>query len=788
MKTCPLCSKTYGDHLQVCPEDQSALVLAGSQPTDPMVGRLLAGRYRLDKKIGEGGMGAIYKAVHTEMGRTCAIKLLTHLSPGNDNAVARFKREAKMASRIDSAHAVTIYDFGQSDDGMLFLAMELIDGVALSRLLSQEGKLPAARAVHIASQIAEALSAAHALEIIHRDLKPDNIMITRKGAALDYVKVLDFGIAKTVTEDNAENLTKTGFVLGTPVYMSPEQLLGEKLDPRSDIYSLAIIVYEMLSGRLPFDGDNQQSIMMKRITSEPVRISWVLPGVSAELERAVMNGLTRESSARTGSVEAFAASLDMALQGGTQILSGRATERINAGQPVLETQEWAGLETRKAGQAVSAPPPATRSKSGDGSLSAQPLANSAAPGVADQIADVNAQPTQLSAAQVAPLAQRQAAAAAPMSVVSEPKRRSPLLLLGGVIALIVIAIVAYLVLPIGGSGFTLTVRGAPAGSEVFVDNVSRGRVAADGTLRVPGLAPNTVMVRVSQEGYADFNADVDGRKGKEQPLEALLLPKELDYGGAPMVLIPAGDFLMGSDQNLDDEKPQHEVPLSAFYIDKYEVTNAQYKEFCDRERNGQYPETAVEKDYLIKNPNLPAVGIPYEDAAAYAKWAGKRLPTEEEWEKAASWDPRTQTKHQWPSGDKPGAVSANLGRRQVPKLAAGGTFAGDVSAYGVNDMTANVSEWVDAFYIAYEGNPTPNPKPQSRLPDGSIYNPEFGSKYRVVRGGSLASDIEQARTTFRGLVPLEVNEENRKVMLFGIRGAISADDPKIHSFLRARSK
>ncbi|HSO75285.1 MAG TPA: serine/threonine-protein kinase, partial [Blastocatellia bacterium] len=417
MKTCPQCSKTYGDHVQVCPEDQSALVQAGVQASDPMVGRLLAGRYRLDKKIGEGGMGAIYKAVHTEMGRTCAIKLLTHLSPGND-AVARFKREAKMASRIDSAHAVTIYDSGQSDDGTLFLAMELIDGVALSRLLSQEGMLPPARAVHIASQIAEALSAAHSLEIIHRDLKPDNIMITRKGAASDYVKVLDFGIAKTVTDDSADNLTKTGFVLGTPVYMSPEQLLGEKLDPRSDIYSLAIIVYEMLSGRLPFEGDNQQSIMMKRITSEPVRISWVLPGVSDALERAVMDGLTREPAARTRSVEAFAAALNSALQGGTQVLSGRATERISAGQqPVLGTQEWAGLQTGGEAASRAGHPPASLSPVDSQGLGAPPPTRVGAPSLAEQF--VNAQPTQLSAPQRRPVQESSAAASASSSIGSE---------------------------------------------------------------------------------------------------------------------------------------------------------------------------------------------------------------------------------------------------------------------------------------------------------------------------------------------------------------------------------
>ena len=542
MKTCPQCSKTYGDHLQVCPSDQSELVIAAS---DPMVGRLLAGRYRLEKKIGEGGMGAIYKAVHTEMGRTCAIKLLTLLSPGNDDALARFKREAKMASSIDNPHAVTIYDFGQNEDGTLFLAMEFIDGVPLSRLLSQERALPAGRAVRIASQIAEALSAAHAREIIHRDLKPDNIMVIRKGASQDYVKVLDFGIAKTVADDNADNLTKTGFVLGTPVYMSPEQLLGERLDARSDIYSLAIIVYEMLSGRLPFEGDNQQSIMMKRITTEPVRISFVAPSVGEALERAVMNGLKRDPASRTRTVESFAASLNAAVQSGTQILGGRATKQL--GEVALETQAWPGVETHADGAVVTANPPATRSTSADGPAVAAHSTPSGAPSVAEHIAAVNSQPTVVSAPQVLQVSQPTPAlapAAASVSIASESKRRSPMLVAGAVLALVVIALIAYLILPFGGSGFTLAVHGAPAGSEVFINNVSRGRVGADGTLKIEGLAANNLMLKITRDGFADFTANLEGRKGKEEALEALLLPRDLDYSGK-MALIPAGDFRTG---------------------------------------------------------------------------------------------------------------------------------------------------------------------------------------------------------------------------------------------------
>jgi formylglycine-generating enzyme required for sulfatase activity len=499
-----------------------------------------------------------------------------------------------------------------------------------------------------------------------------------------------------------------------------------------------------------------------------------MPSISDSLAEAVMKGLAREPAARTRSIEAFAASLNTAAQSGTQILGGRATGRFGDGQPELETREWSGLETRGDGTVVTTNPAGTRSAGADSPASAQLPLSSRVPSVADQIAAVNAQATVVSAAPVLSVKQEPAS----VSITSEPKRRSPVMLWGGIFALVVIAVIAYFVIGFGGSGFTLAVHGAPAGSEVFVNGTSRGRVAADGTLKVPGLAANTMTVSVVHDGYAAFNTNVEGRKGKEQPLEALLLPNELDYGGSPMVLIPAGDFLMGDDQHLDDEKPAHTVTRPAFYIDKYEVSNAQYKQFCDAEKGGRYPETAVEKDYLLNNPNLPAVGIPFEDAAAFAKWAGKRLATEEEWEKAASWDPKTGNKRQWPWGDKPGGASANLGRNQVPKLAGVGTYAGDVSALGVRDLAGNVSEWVDALYNAYDDNPTPTPKKDA----------EFGTKFRVTRGGSIRSDIDQARTTFRGFVPLEVPEENRKYMLVGVRCAVSADDPKIQAFLRSRIK
>ena len=751
-------------------------------------------------------MGAIYKALHSEMGRTCAIKLMTAISTGNEDAIARFKREAKMASRIDNPHAVIIYDFGVAEGGMLFLAMEFIDGKPLSRAMAEQRMLPIDRVVHITNQIAEGLAAAHALEIVHRDLKPDNIMITRKGNDSDYVKVLDFGIAKTVTDDGegAENLTKTGFVLGTPVYMSPEQLLGEKLDPRSDIYSLAIIVYQMLGGQLPFTGDNPQSVMMKRITSNPVPLRSIAPSVSEAIEQVVMDGLARDPENRTPTVETFAKALSMAARGSTKAVGDRPTQRMPEMQS-SHTMEWSRLQTdaqksapTKEEGTLTFQSPSTVERSRD----TYPLTQAGQPFTQPQTAERPPQrrtaentalpfdppPAQtptiiepnVTPANVAPAPERfitNKDLNVPMpsrtEVVSQPvQRKKPIALWVGIgAAVIAIAVTAFMLIPRGSSGFAINIKGAPPGSLVYVNDAQRSSVGSDGTIKLADLQPGQAAVRITRDGYADFTTTVNGIKGEEKSVEAMLLPVEVDYK-SKMMLISAGEFEMGSN-NYDDEKPAHKVTLPAYYIDKFEVTNAQYKAFCDA-NNRTYPETIAGNDYFTAKPESPVVGLTYDDAAAYARWIGKRLPSEAEWEKAASWDPATQAKRKWPWGNNPGGATANVSLKEDPKIADVGQFAGDVSAYNVHDMGGNAGEWVDAFYQPYEGN--------------QIKNSDFGTKYRVVRGGSVKSTLDQARTTFRGHVPAEVSEGLKKQLLIGVRCAISVSDPKIQETVRSRSK
>jgi serine/threonine protein kinase/formylglycine-generating enzyme required for sulfatase activity len=786
MKKCPQCSQTFDDRYIVCPTDNTELIVDSG---DPMLGRLLDHRYRLTKKIGEGGMGAIYQAVHTEMGRTCAIKLLAPITSGRDEALARFKREAKMASCIDNPHAVTIYDFGVAENGLLFLAMEYIDGRPLSGIIADHRMLPVDRVVHITNQIAEALAAAHALGIVHRDLKPDNVMITRKGGDGDYVKVLDFGIAKTVADDSADNLTKTGFVLGTPVYMSPEQLLGEKLDGRSDIYSLAIIVYEMLSGKLPFVGDNQQSVMMKRITGLPVPLRSIASQVSEAVERIVMQGLAREPDERVMDVKAFAEALSSATHGGTGLLGKGVTRKISEQATDGKTMVWATGNTTEADAATptvahDATITFDAQSTAQGGPGTRPMTPSPAdyqtrPQTADQLPPVS------TAEPVAPYLPPPLglteplyppATPSPQAVVSgEMPRRKPIALIAVIVILVVVAgVAAFLFMPRGSSGLTLTFKNAPPGAEVFINDTSRGAIGPDGTLKVADITPGQTLIKLTRDGFLDLTTSVTGNKGDEKAVEALMLPLEIDYNGkGKMVLIPEGEFTMGNDNGPDDEKPAHKIKLPAYYIDKYEVTNEQYKRFCDDDRGSKYPVGRGDPNYVTQYPKLPVIGINYDDAAEFAKWAGKRLPNEAEWEKAASWEAKTQKKRIYPWGDQANAASANIGREKEPLLAVGGIYAGDVSPYGVYDMGGNAGEWVDGTFSPYEGNKVPNN--------------DYG-KTRIIRGASMHSPINEARTTFRGSVSLEITKERLSMMLVGTRCAISADDPRIQDYLRSRSK
>ncbi|HVZ78982.1 MAG TPA: serine/threonine-protein kinase, partial [Gemmatimonadaceae bacterium] len=275
---------------------------------DPLIGTVIAERYRVTAQIGEGGMGRVYLAEHVRMGRRSALKVMSPALAATPDAITRFNREASNASRINHPNVAAVYDFGETDAGLLYIAMEFVEGETLSAIIQREGRLPVARAAAITKGVADALAAAHHLEIIHRDLKPDNIMIARQLDGSDWVKVVDFGIAKTVTQGGAgQTVTTIGVSLGTPEYMSPEQLAGEKLDARTDIYSLGLVLFHMLTGELPYPRLTSKETLVRRLVSAPATLGEVCPDVAwpPALQAALNRALAPDVADRYATVAEF---------------------------------------------------------------------------------------------------------------------------------------------------------------------------------------------------------------------------------------------------------------------------------------------------------------------------------------------------------------------------------------------------------------------------------------------------------------------------------------------------
>ena len=318
LKVCPVCGTEYGDEAAFCSRDRSPLRTAGGPEPAGLIGQLVGERYQVERRIGEGGMGEVYLARHVLIGRACALKVMSPLLSRDPDAVTRFNREATSASRITHPNVCTVYDFGLTGDGLVYLAMEFVDGRTLRALLDETGPLPLARAADLLAQCAAGLAAAHELGLVHRDLKPDNIMVVSTGAG-DVAKLVDFGIAKAVETPLGERVTKSGFVVGTPEYMSPEQLAGDPVDASSDQYALALVFYRMLTGRLPFEGGSLQETLTKRLTDPPRPIAEVLPDASFPpgLQDILDRALSRHAGQRFASVHELADAVTTLVRGST---------------------------------------------------------------------------------------------------------------------------------------------------------------------------------------------------------------------------------------------------------------------------------------------------------------------------------------------------------------------------------------------------------------------------------------------------------------------------------------
>lgn len=279
---------------------------------DRLLGSLLAAKYRILEKIGEGGMGTVFLANQEPIDRQVAVKVLHHSLTNDDVAVQRFKREARVISKMKHPNTVTVYDFGQTDEDELYLVMEFLEGQTVAQLLRVEGPLPGFRAARIIRQACGSLSEAHEFGIIHRDLKPDNLFLTRYGDQKDFVKVLDFGLVKLGDNDTVHRLTQQGKVYGTPRYMAPEQAEGKPIDHRSDIYTLGVVLYEMLTGRPLFTAETMVALLVKHIQTPPPPMAAVRPDLNIDprLESIAMWALAKKASDRPQTVRELARELE----------------------------------------------------------------------------------------------------------------------------------------------------------------------------------------------------------------------------------------------------------------------------------------------------------------------------------------------------------------------------------------------------------------------------------------------------------------------------------------------
>lgn len=628
-RKCPNCGKMYPPMVETCHEESCRNEKKPLLVVNTLLGQVLDQRYRLDQILGYGGMGVVYRATHVKTRRERAVKVLHPEMVEKEGMLRRFQTEAVAASMIKSDKAVEIVDFQVTADNLAYLVMEMVEGSVLRELIPEGGMEPE-RAVEIICQICEAVHAAHEKKIIHRDLKPDNVIVRRTGVQ-DFVKVLDFGIAKLRESDQSDvqaPQTKIGTIMGTPQYMSPEQCRGvssEKLTPASDVYSIGIIAYEMLCGRPPFEGKNALELIDKHKHEPPTHLKHIKSNLPIGLATVVMRGLAKMPEDRWESAEKLAQELRISLR---EARGGKTLPH----QPVVTEVMTGPLWT---GQLPSPNQQATVTDPND------PLSRETVP--------------------LTKVAQKPAPPPTPAPV-PQPNWLKRGLIVTGVLLL-----------------------------------------ASMGIYRLARPAQN--------------------QTGKPEET----LPKTISESSGDMVLIVGGTFMMGSNSGESNEIPVRSVGVKPFYLDKYEVTNQNYKKFVDATKH-PVPKNWRNGTYASAEASLPVTHVTWNDAVAFATWANKRLPSEAEWEFAAR-SGKNEYAYPWGAEWKDGY--ANVGRSSMLPVPVG-SYADDRSEAGVFDLIGNVSEWVRDDYRTYRNEPIKGCE---------------GCK--VFRGGNAIEEIKDSRAARR---------------------------------------
>ncbi len=628
-------SPSAGDGKTLASSDENAATIE-AEKKDRLIGHTIDGRYRIDSLIGLGGMGSVYRVTRLLIGDEVAMKILHTERVADPHVGERFRREAQAAARLKHPNAVSIYDFGVTSDGLQYLVMELLEGLSLRQIIKRQGPLSPAVAAEITVQVCAALDEAHQRNIVHRDIKPDNIIINSTISGLR-VKVLDFGIAK-LRDDVASHLTQTGSVMGTPHYMSPEQCLGEELDSRADIYSMGIVLYEMLCGRVPFNSPVSTAVVVQHVNQPPQSLRTINSGISAKVEAVVFHALEKQRDARPPTASALARELTAAVHSTSVPAPGHATWSQMSGPQQPPTHSTEETVIRSAART--------------------PVAN-------EMPATVHFRAAQASG--------------------PTPSARSTV--------------------PSGELGVTRTNQRLllTIGAVVF------------GVVLLGVIIALVAWSLKKPTDVAGPNKDDKSATNQTPPLG--------------MAYVAGNEFAMGNDRSDVSERPEHKVTVKPFFIDINEVTCEEYEKFI-RATSRQPPATWSNGTYPSGWERRPVTGVNWDDASAYAAWAGKRLPTEEEWELAA----RGADGRLYPWGsewkdDLANAVQGPLGHVQNV-----GTYSAGVSPFGALDMVGNAWEWTASDFVAYPGG---------RLSGEIPLNP------KVIRGGCFLSRPDQATTTIR---------------------------------------
>jgi serine/threonine-protein kinase len=621
---------------------------------ETLIGTVLDGRYRLDSLIGVGGMGDVYRATHVHLDTEFAVKLLKPEFVANQTAIKRFRLEAKAAGRIHHPNAVRVTDFGVTPERIVYLVMELVKGESLRSMMRNEGRLDYLRTVNIVRQVCGAVDAAHRGGVIHRDLKPDNILIEIVHNT-ERVKVLDFGIAKLREAKTDAFLTQAGTIIGTPQYMSPEQCQGKPLDPRSDIYSIGILLYEMLTGEVPFDGESTLQVVYNQLHASPRPLMELSPHVPAQLAKVIMRALEKEPDQRPSSAIQFSDELKQSIE-------------VESEESTFSMTDPLVIRPLKPG--VTRPPSREIPGAGDQRSQSSSFAEERPASFERSTAALSRPSPEIDDAitKVAPRRSTSPGEKAPRTQEPDDSRRET--------------------------------QDLPPGGKPPI------RFIAIAALVLLALAAAIIYFMTKPEQAVS-----------EPP------PKAPDG----MVYIPGGKFTMGSNDGESYEGPAHEVEVKPFFLNKYEVTNQDYKKFVDATGHRVPMHWKLNNSFSPDEAILPVTFVTWEDATAYARWANKRLPKEEEWEFAARGGSQGLL---YPWGNEWQEGYANTNREGQKKPSPIRSFEKDLSPFGVHDMAGNVGEWVQDFFT-------------------NGYRAAPDQRFRVYRGGNFLSTPKESLNTRR---------------------------------------